>query len=87
MKLNIQILIIATLLFSIFAQEPTTLIYFVEYEDEQAEDYIEISLKIEAESRSLVEAISTAGKVGEEISVLSNEYCKEYTKKGKGDCK
>lgn len=46
-----------------------------------------MSLTIKSESPSLVQAIAAAAKVAEEITTLSGEYCREYTKKGKGDCK
>lgn len=40
----------------------THLTYFVEYEVEQEDDYIEVALKIESQSRSLVEALANAKK-------------------------
>ena len=47
MKLNILILLAAVLLANaLAADDPTRLIYFVEHEDEQDEDYISVSLKI-----------------------------------------
>jgi cytochrome c-type biogenesis protein CcmH/NrfF len=88
MKLNILILILAVLLVCSWAQEePTKLTFFIEHEEEQEEDYIEVSLKIKCQSRSLVDAISSAAKITSEVNSLAADYCKEYTKKGKGDCK
>lgn len=89
MKLSIcGLFCVFILLGTVFAaDEETHLTYFIDYEEEQEEDYIEVSLEIEAQSRSLVQAISSAGKVANEISVLANNYCKENAKKGKGDCK
>jgi hypothetical protein len=46
----------------VLANVPTRMVYFVEHEDEQEEDYIEIVVSVEAESRSLVSAISSAAK-------------------------
>jgi hypothetical protein len=59
----------------------------VEYEVEQEDDYIEVLLEIESQSRSLVEAINSAKITAYEVTTLANNYCKEHTKKGKGDCK
>jgi hypothetical protein len=82
------VLVLALLVGSEAAQEEATrLVYFVEHEDEQAEDFIEITLEIESQSNSLVSAIEDAGKVAQEVTALAVSYCKEYTKKGKGDCK
>lgn len=87
MKLNIYVAL-CLLLVAVWAEpEPTHLTYFVEYEEEQEEDFIEVTLEIEAQSRSLVDAIASAGKVAAEVSSLANNYCREYFKKGKGDCK
>lgn len=56
-------LCVLMLLFTLFAQEEAThLTYFVEYEVEQEDDYIEVVLKIESQSRSLVEALANAKK-------------------------
>jgi len=35
----------------------------------------------------LVEALSRANKVAAEITSLANNYCREYSKKGKDNCK
>ena len=46
-----------------------------------------MALQVEAQSRTLVDAIDTAKKVSSEVSALALSYCKENSKKGKGDCK
>ena len=45
MRTNIQIAVLALLVVLLLAQsKPTRLIYFIEHEDEQEEDYIEVTL-------------------------------------------
>jgi hypothetical protein len=67
--------------------EPTTLTYVSEYEVEQEDDFIEVTLEIESESRSLVEALANGKRTAADVAALANNYCKENAKKAKGDCK
>lgn len=89
MKLNIFIAIVILLVGVTQAeeQEHTHLTYFIEYEEQQEEDFIQVGLQIQAQSGSLVEALSRAQKVAAEVTNLANNYCKQYSKKGKDNCK
>jgi hypothetical protein len=69
------------------ADEPTRLTYITDYEVEQEDDFIEVTLEIESESRSLVEALANGKRTAADVAALANNYCKENAKKGKGDCK
>lgn len=89
MSPRIYALLIAAFLFigAVCDDEPTRLTYVQEYEVEQEDDFIEVTLEIESESRSLVEALANAKRTAEDVTALANNYCKENAKKGKGDCK
>jgi hypothetical protein len=62
MRIDIRLCLLCLLAMVVLANVPTRMVYFVEHEDEQEEDYIEIIVSVEAESRSLVSAISSAAK-------------------------
>lgn len=46
-----------------------------------------MTLEIDSESRSLVEALNNAKRTAGDVATLANNYCKENAKKSKGDCK
>lgn len=62
MRIDIRLAVLCLLAMLVLANVPTKMVYFVEHEDEQEEDYIEIVVSVEAESSSLVSAISSAAK-------------------------
>jgi len=66
-------------------QDPTTLIFYYEHEDEQAEDYIQVEVLVEAEGTSLTSTINSATATAAEIKTIAMDYCRGN--KGKGDCK
>jgi hypothetical protein len=61
-----RILITILLLASISAKEKTTrLTFFAEFEDDQAEDFIELGLSVRSEGNSLVKAMEEASKIAD----------------------
>ncbi len=90
MKIGICVLLSLLLLFmevSAQGDEPTTLTYFVDYEEEQDEDFIEAQVLIQSQSPLLATALNDAKKAAAEVQALATEDCKKNQKKGKGDCK
>lgn len=91
MKISIIALIALILILTnsiVAANDPTTLTFFVDYEEEQEEDYIEASLKVESSSPQLTQALNKAKQIATELASIANAYCKQNMKKGvKGDCK
>ena len=67
--------------------DTTTLTYFVEYEEEQEDDFIEAQLLVQSQSQQLTQALNEAKQAAGEVASIANDFCKQYTKKGKGDCK
>lgn len=67
--------------------EPTKLTYFVDYEEEQEEDFIEAQLLIESQSQLLTAALNEAKQAASEVAKIASDYCKQNAKKSKGDCK
>lgn len=59
-------------------QEPTLLTYYVEYEEDQDDDYIEATLHIEAESTSLSGAIADAKEAADKVISYGQKYCKDF---------
>lgn len=90
MKIGICVLLGLLLLFvgvSAQGDEPTTLTYFVDYEEEQDEDFIEAQVLIQSQSPLLATALNDAKKAAAEVQTLATDDCKKNQKKGKGDCK
>lgn len=79
------LLIILTI--SLAQKDPVKLIYYVEHEVEQKNDFIEITLEIKAESRTLTDALASAEKTAESVARLGIEYCMKTAKNAKTDCK
>lgn len=65
----------------------TKLTYFVDYEEEQEEDFIEVQLLIESQSQLLSAALDEAKRTATEVAKIASDSCKQNAKKGKGDCK
>jgi hypothetical protein len=75
------------LLATVLAQkEPVRLIYFVEHEVEQENDFIEITLTISAQSRTLTDALANAKKTALTVAALGDDYCQQTVKDIK-ECK
>lgn len=90
MKISICILLGLMLLAATVTSQggdSTTLTYFVDYEEEQEEDFIEAQLLIQSQSQQLTGALNEAKQAASEVARIASDYCKQYTKKGKGDCK
>jgi hypothetical protein len=68
-------------------EDTTTLTYFVDYEEEQEDDFIAAELLIQSQSVSLTQALGEAKQVMAEVTSIANEFCSQNKKKGKGDCK
>jgi uncharacterized protein YggE len=90
MKINIlSLLAVLILLAAVQTQgdESTTLTFFVDYEEEQEEDFIEAQLLVQSQSPQLTQALNQAKQVAAQVTSLANDFCKRHAKKGKGDCK
>ena len=59
--------------------------FLAEYEDDAENDLIEISLLIEAEARSLKQALSEASQLVASITNIAESFC-EDNKEGDVDC-
>lgn len=53
---------------------------------EQEDDYIEVTLSVESQSRVLTDALSQANITATEIANLAKKYCQQSGKKVKGGC-
>ncbi len=67
-------------------KDPVTLTYFVEHEVEQENDFIEITLTISAQSRTLTDALANAKKTAATVAALGDNYCQQTVKDSK-ECK
>lgn len=63
--------------------EATLLTYFIEYEEDQDDDFIEVGLAIKVESTSLSEAIAEAQGVADKVTKVGSKYCNDFLKKSK----
>ena len=52
--------------------EPTKLTYFVDYEEEQEEDFIEAQLLIESQSQLLTAALNEAKQAASEVAKIAS---------------
>lgn len=79
-----RILISILLLASISAKERTTrLTFFAEFEDDQAEDFIELGLSVRSEGNSLVKAMEEASKIADEVKSIATDFCQAHLKNKK----
>jgi uncharacterized protein YggE len=87
MKLSISMLV-GLLLIAIIAtsQKATVLSYLVDYEEEQRQDFLELTVEVSSLKASLQEAIAEAKEKAENIKTVEEEICRTIAK-SKTECK
>ena len=46
-----------------------------------------MQLLVQSQNQQLTAALNDAKNSANEVASIANDFCKQYTKKGKGDCK
>lgn len=61
-------------------QKTTVLSYLVEFEEEQRQDFLELTVSVSASKNSLQEAIAEAREKAEQIKSVEEEICRAIAK-------
>lgn len=87
MKITLSLLVgLLVLAITASTQKTTTLSYLVDFEEEQRQDFLELTVKVTSQKTSLQEAIAEAKEKAENIKTLEEEICKAIAK-SKAECK
>ena len=68
--------LVVLLIVAVMAQD-TTLTYIVEHELDQSDQFVELTLTVQTEGRSMRKAIDDAARVIAAIERISKKYCLE----------